>query len=336
MPPRAALALGLLLSCCAPAPQAQEAGPDRRSLQAGPLTIRYDPAFERVARDLAARAGPELERVGHALGLPLPETAEVHLLPRKGGTDPRAHGLPTGPDWSAGLTLGSRPVIVLRTAEDLDSLGASRVGQVFTHELVHLVAIQALDGRHGALPAWFQEGTASHLAFEWRWVDAGRALRFAVGGSFVPLSRLSRGFRGDPHAVADAYFQSRAFVGWLVDEHGTVKFRELWRRLAAGEGFDRAFFRTYGTAVVEQEEDWRRYFRRRYAWVPLLTSATTPWVFVSALVLLGWLRKKRRGRAKLAAWEEEERAEDLARERAAAAAGDGLDDDPPPAGRGSP
>ena len=293
--------------------------PGPLSVRSGPITIFYEPGFESVAEQLAARAGPELERVTRALGLPPPPEAEVHLLPRKGPVQPHERGLPGGPAWSAGLTLGSRPVIVLRTAEGLSADGTMRVGQVFTHELVHLVAIQALEGRHGALPAWLQEGTAAHLAYEWRWADSGRALRFAVGGSFVPISRLRNGFRGDPQAVADAYFQSRAFVGWLIDEHGTVRFRKLWRRLAEGEDFDRAFFRTYGTPVVEQEEDWRRYFRRRYAWVPLLTSATTPWIVVCLLVLVGWARKKRRGARKLAEWEEEERLRDEAAAAAAAA-----------------
>jgi hypothetical protein len=274
-------------------------------IEGGPLVIFYELPFERTARELARRAPAEMERISEALGLPLPEQAEVHLLPRKGGGDPRSHGLPSGPDWSAGLTLGSRPVIVLRTAEDSGS--GTRVSQVFAHELVHLIAGQALEGRHSALPAWLKEGTAAHLAFEWRITDSGRALRFAVGRSFVPLSRLRHGFTGDSQAIGDAYFQSRAFVSWLVDEKGVVKFRELWRRLDEGQDFNRAFFRTYDTRVSDLERDWQRHFMRRYAWVPLLTSATTPWLAVMALVFVGWARKRQRGKAKLAAWEEEER-----------------------------
>jgi hypothetical protein len=283
------------------------AQPETRSLTAGPLTIRHEPPFERVARELARRAPAELARIERALGLSGPPRAEVHLLPRKGAADPRLHGLPVGPEWSAGLTLGSRPVIVLRTAEDLAPDGGTRVTQVFAHELVHLVAIHGVGDRHAALPAWLKEGTASHLAFEWRLADSGRALRFAIGRSFVPLARLRHGFHGDAQQVADAYFESRAFVGWLLDEHGPEAFRELWGRLAEGEDFDAAFLFTYGAPVRDLEEGWRRHFLRRYAWVPLITSATTPWIVVALLVVLGGIRKRRRGRSRLAAWEEEER-----------------------------
>jgi len=314
----AALWLVFVASGFAARGSAADDPPTLGRIEAGPLVIIYEQPFERTARELARRAPVELARISEALGLPTPPKAEVHLLPRKGGGDPRSRGLPLGPDWSAGLTLGSRPVIVLRTAEDSATGGGTRVSQVFAHELVHLIAIQALEGRHAVLPSWLKEGTASHLAFEWRFTDSGRALRFAIGRSFVPLSRLRYGFHGDPQQIGDAYFQSRAFVGWLIEDHGTAAFRELWGRLAQGEEFNVAFLRTYGTSVRGQEERWQRYFMRRYAWVPLLSSATTPWLVVMGLVLIGWFRKRRRSRAKLALWEEEELAHAEA-ERAAEA-----------------
>ena len=99
-------------------------------------------------------------------------------------------------------------------------------------------------------------------------------------------------------------------VRWLIEEHGLLRFRELWRRLADGEDFRVAFLRVYETRVREQEALWQRHFMRRYAWIPLISSATTPWFIVILLVLAGWFRKRRRSLAKLALWEEEDRLRD--------------------------
>lgn len=284
---------------------AASAGPAPSAKVAGPLTFHHLPEHARLVDELARTAPAELEWIAVTLGLPAPPRADVYVLPRKSGVVPESWGVPSGPGWAAGLTLGGRPVIVLRTADERPGRGGG-VATVLRHELVHLVVGQALGPDHAVLPAWLREGTASELAFEWRVVDSVRALRFALGGRLLPLSRLEHGFPADPEGAADAYLESFSFVSWLVDRRGHEGLAELHRRVLAGQPFDAAFAAAQGGTVAELEREWRREFMRRHAWIPVITSATTPWLLMTLLFLAGYVRKRRRSAARMKQWEEEE------------------------------
>jgi len=298
-------ALAALLAAVVPAGlAAADAPPELAEVRSGPLAVHYLPGYEAVAVDLARRGPGDLARVSQALGLPPPQHLDVYLLPRRAPVDPTAWGLPLGPQWAAGLALSGRPVIVLRTADELGPYG-NEVARVLVHELVHAVSSEALGARYAEIPAWLREGTASYLSFDWGLADSARSVRNAVLGEAQPFAELADGFPADAERAQQAYLQSFAFVAWLVDEHGPDALRTAYRRVAAGQPFHAAFREAFGGPVSSLERHWRRHYLVLYRWVPVITSTTTLWLGVTALFVLAAVRRRRRNRVAVEGWEDE-------------------------------
>jgi hypothetical protein len=302
----------LLLACASSSASAEEVG----TFTSGRFVFHHAPGYEALARALAAKAEPESQRIARALGLALPDSADVALLPRKSGLSPQDFGFPAGPEWASGLATTNRSLIVLRTSDDGAGGGGALV-TTFRHELVHLITSQALGPRQAELPAWLKEGTATTLAFEWKLAESARSLRLALGGGLKPLAELRHGFPADAEAARDAYVQSFSFVSWLLDRYGPGPLRQLYRGVAEGAQFDLAFFSAYGATSSQLEKLWRKRFMKQYAWLPIITSASMPWAIMVVLFLAGTARKRRNSKRKLAQWEKEEAQERLALERLA-------------------
>jgi MYXO-CTERM domain-containing protein len=297
----AALALAAAVATGAPSDVVEEV-----IREAPPLVFHHPRGYEGVVEALAAGGAREVRRISAALGLPEPSRIDVYVLPRKAGVDPRSWGVPPGPEWAAGIALSDRPVVVLRTAEDSGRPG-SEVATVFSHELVHAVVALGLPDRRGDLPAWLQEGVASHLAFEWRLADGAHVLRLTLSGRYVPLARLTSSFPASGPDLELAYLESFAFVNWLVERRGPRALPVLFERLAAGQAFEPAFRAAFGGTPRELEALFRRSFARRYRWLPIVTSSTTAWLAATGLVLAGWWRRRRQRERRMAEWEREER-----------------------------
>jgi hypothetical protein len=106
---------------------------------------------------------------------------------------------------------------------------------------------------------------------------------------------------------------------FLLRSADRARFASLVSRVRSGAAFDRALADAYGTDVRRLEYEWREELTKRYGYTPVLTGGSIVWVGIIGLMAIGWVRKRRRAKAKLAEWEEEERAIDEAAERARAA-----------------
>lgn len=275
-------------------------------IDAAPLVLHHAPEQAALAERLAGRGPGEVTRIALSLGLPIPPRIDVFLLPSRSG-DPGHHGLPGAPDWAAGYALIERPEIVLRTTQTHGPTG-NDAATVFTHELVHSLVSQAVGARrHSDMPAWFIEGIASHLAYEWRLVHSAHVAGLALSGRYVPLRHLEQRFPAEADAAQLAYLESFAFLEWLTERSGEDALRHLLDEFRRGASFDDAFRHAYGRPWSELEDEWRPGFLLRHRWLPILTSSATLWLAVAGLFVAGGFAKRRRMRAKIAAWEEEER-----------------------------
>ena len=80
-------------------------------------------------------------------------------------------------------------------------------------------------------------------------------------------------------------------------------FLEAWRNEGAFAG---ALRKVYGVTPGQFEEDWKRYIRRRYGWLFVLSHSAVFWLMVAlALLVLARIRKgrDREGMARLRAGE---------------------------------
>jgi hypothetical protein len=189
---------------------------------------------------------------------------------------------------------------------------------VFRHELAHVALEDAVAGHH--VPRWFTEGLAIHESGEFafkRWQTLSDA---ALSNRVLPLSEIDRGFPDDNrYEVSIAYAESADFLRFLLRNADRARFASLVARVRAGTPFDRALSDAYGTDIRKLEFEWREELSKRYSYLPALTGGTLVWVLIVGLMAIGWWRKRRAAKAKLAEWEEEERTIDEAVERARAA-----------------
>jgi len=110
-------------------------------------------------------------------------------------------------------------------------------------------------------------------------------------------------YRAGERAFGDAYAQSIAMTGFLVERLGEDRFWEMIHSLN-GQSFDLALAAYAGLSPQQLWEEWRHSLWR-VALVTSLVSGFTLFQIMAILSFWAWWRKHRRGRALLRAWEAE-------------------------------
>ena len=174
------------------------------------------------------------------------------------------------------------------------------VESAFTHALAHLALDEATGG--AAVPAWFHEGFAAHVAGTG--LRGTRALVEAgVFGRFLSLDELALPTSHADLAVSSygvlAREQASDFVRFLASERdrsGAPVLARAVHRVSEGESLDRAVIASLDVpdrATVETR--WGEARARRYAFVPVLVSLLAAVLIGSGVVTLS--RRSRRSRA---------------------------------------
>jgi hypothetical protein len=174
------------------------------------------------------------------------------------------------------------------------------------HEVAHILLARAAGG--GAVPRWFNEGTATVAAREWGIEDGARVVLATIRRGPRSLAELDAGFSSHAAAVARSYAVSAALVRYLLRRHGDDVVGRILAGVSRGAGFDDAFEAATGASVGGFA---RSYFRRETfwtTWVPVVTSSTALWMAITVLALLAIKRRRERDALLREAWAREERA----------------------------
>jgi hypothetical protein len=264
------------------------------TLRVGPVLLYYWPEQQALASGIT-------ERLRGQTALPvLPadvlggETVHVFLAPDQARWDSLTGG--AVPEWGAGVADPVAGRIVLPTY-DWGRTPPHALVTTLRHELAH-VALQRYLG-DARTPRWFTEGYAQWAAGEWRW-EAAWQLRLAFLGSRAPL--LDSLTLQWPVAEADArlaYLLSASAVVYLADRSGERGLRIFLERWQESSDFDAAFRATYGLTLGQFEEDWRAHVKRAYGWTVLLGQSAVFWLIAAIILVILFLIRRRRDRAKL-------------------------------------
>jgi len=265
--------------------------------------FRYVEAARKDAEALARRAEAIRQRIVADLGRAPTVPTTVIVVARR---EEFQRAQPSGrrfPRWVAGVAYPRRSLIILGPAPAGERLPAREV--LFAHEFSHVALSHAVG--HRRLPVWFVEGFADlqamapHLGSWQSWSGTGaRSLR-----------ELHRNLGSDSRKASQSYQQSYDFVRFLREQGGGVAFRQLIRRLAQGQNFDRALSSTYHLSQDELEEKWRQHWNWQHVLVPMITSGLFLWVLAALLLVWGFLRKRRERRAAIEAMDGPERGDEL-------------------------
>jgi len=258
----------------------------------GKVEFRYDPALESEAQWLEARIPGWWDDIEQKLGQDVDDTLTIHFVTHAGRVAD-ATGMPY---WAGGVANSRRGEIVFSRHQPDGS--RSNLENLLRHELVHVALYRATGGAD--MPQWFNEGVADSVGDEISLLRA-EALATAVFGTGVPaLDDLPKSFRGEQREVTMAYAASRDFATFLryydagpnADATG-ASFRALIDSMHHGHSFDAAVVRSYGESIDELERQWRGGLFGRFVWYPLLGSGGLPFLLVTPVVAIAWIKRRR-------------------------------------------
>lgn len=244
-------------------------------------------------------------RITSELGAP----AEGEVVVRVGRNPEQMQALaPPGvtlPSYAVGVAL-SRFHLILLTLTAPETWEPSDLESVFQHELSHLALHRAVDGAE--LPRWLSEGVAIHQADQHSIARIRSLWEATVRGNLQPLDKLSRTFPARHHDVNAAYAQSADFVSFMLDgDDDAERFRGMLDQVRQGAPFEQAIEEAYGVPLGYLEREWRVSVHERYGRLPLLlTSLTGLWALGAVLLVVAYIRRRRRDKHTLARWEQEE------------------------------
>ncbi len=308
--------IALLVALCGWLSTAEAAPTLVPTASRGRITVYAEPGLEDVASRLAAGAEAALTRIGEDLvDLPAPKAIEVRLVRDARDLPEVAPAARGAPEWAIGVAypdLGIISVAMRRGANAVDAMGTLK------HELGHIALGVAIGDR---APHWLHEGFAYQHSGEWSWERTETLAGMAWFGGIVPLSELDRTFPAAEMPANRAYAESYDFVGYLSrrgrwedkeDDGDRWPFRNFLTAVGQTGDLDRAARSAFGKPLHELFEEWRSDLTSRYMLLPIGLLGLAVWILCAVLLTLGFMRRRRQNRKRLAMWDAAEAAEDAA------------------------
>ena len=211
------------------------------------------------------------------------------------------------PTWAAGTAYPAYNLIILRSPRGIKG-GRTEIEEVLRHEYTHLVLASALKGHEA--PHWLDEGFTMLQSRGWSISWTYVLSRGVLSKTLIPLAELADGFPLDQHQAQLAYAQSFSFVSYIKNEYGAEALARLIKGIAHGLDTDTALRQATGLGLRNLEREWKAELKKRYSWIPIVTSFFSLWFLASLLFLLGYWRKRRRAKRTLEQWKQEEAREE--------------------------
>lgn len=262
------------------------------------LAREVDATWSMLAERFGVRVSPELD-------------LRVALNPDEmQALAPPGHTLPK---YASGVAFPSEGLVLLSFSAPY-TFERPNMEQVLVHELAHVALYRAVGGGEKAerlVPRWFTEGVAVHEAGENTIARIRTLWEGALAGKLVPLAQLDSRFGSHHGAVDLAYAQSADLVAFMIDgDSDALRFRSLIGHVRAGVPFELSFEKAYGFTLAQLEKSWRERTARRFGrWPSLLVGLSALWGLAAVLLLIGYVRVRRRHRQTLERWAIEEAPE---------------------------
>jgi len=236
--------------------------------------------------------------------------AEVYLAPDRASFRRLQPPGEETEEWSVGVFYPHRNLILLLSTR-VQEAAKTDLRQIMAHELTHFILFGITRGKGIRLPVWLHEGLALYEAREWDWGYRMIMAETALTRSFLPLASLEKGFPAEKRLAEQAYAQSISLIAYIINTYGTEYLHRLITHLIEGQTPAQAFYSIFGITLEGFEKNWHVYLRRRYNWIPFLTSGIALWFLISLLTLGIYLYKRRLARKRLVLWEIEDHIDSL-------------------------
>lgn len=182
-------------------------------------------------------------------------------------------------EWAVGVTfLASRRVVLRAHGSALFTLD-----ETFEHELSHVLLEDISPGER--LPRWFFEGVAIWQAGEPVVDRLAAAHNAALTDNLIPFAEMNRGFPAQGARVGLAYAQSALFLRWLISRYGRLSMDRLFRTIADGQPFERAFLDAFQRPPAVLQREWRDGLKESSSVIFLLRDGEIFWVLMGVIFL---------------------------------------------------
>ena len=218
----------------------------------------------------------------------------------------------TVPAWAAGVCVGARSLIVIRSDRAHDGAPFRTLHTILRHEWVHLalyrMAATTLGPRASqALPRWFEEGLCETIGGGVS-VDGGGTLELsAAANNLIAFSEIETTWPRRESRAALAYAQGKSFVEYVASDIGWRKLSLVLRHAARDkeEGgpsgrLDRALYELSSQRLSDWASRWREHTKETARpWFHLFFKDLTQTIFLALAILsAGWffvirVRRKR-------------------------------------------
>ncbi len=175
------------------------------------------------------------------------------------------------------------------------------------HEMVHLALEPVV--RSGYFPRWLNEGLAQFEAEQFDWKKKVLLGQAALYGKFIDLHKIDDVLKFERNRAQLAYAQSVSAVYYLISEHGYHSIGRLLILMNEGLGWNEAFEIVFGYAPEYYSANWQLWAKKQYRAYALVDIHYLLWIILPLLVLLAWLKVKRKNRLIYQKWSIEDSIE---------------------------
>jgi Peptidase MA superfamily len=207
------------------------------------------------------------------------------------------------PSWSVGTAYPALNLICLRSPRGMTG-GVQDIAEVLRHEYAHLVLATALHGHEA--PQWLNEGFAMLESRGWSLSWTYCLSRGVLTKGLIPLEQLSAGLPVDEYQAELAYAEDYSLVSYIKTEMGPGALPRLITGLSYGLDLETALRQATGLGLKDLERRWREDLKRRFSWIPIITSFFSLWFLATLLFFLSYWLKRRKTKKVLEKWKEEE------------------------------
>jgi hypothetical protein len=203
--------------------------------------------------------------------------------------------------WILGVAVHPGSLIIVKPPRLVPN-PLTNLEETVKHELTHVMLARVSNPEN--VPRWLNEGIAMRVSGEMRtkadWMIAGAIVR----GALIPIDKLDERFPASHEGASLAYAESLSVVDYLADTCGQEGLQKLLRSLQH-ESFDNALATNLRLDIYTLSERWVRSVRISPYVITFVASFIAFWI-MTALVIIGFVRKRRLGLRKKREWELEE------------------------------
>ncbi|MGA1864792.1 MAG: peptidase MA family metallohydrolase [bacterium] len=255
-------------------------------------------------------AEEDYKRIIHHIGIDPGIKAMVYIAPDRDSYQALQPKGKKTHEWSIGVFYPHQNLILLLSPKAQKETHPD-LQQIMAHELTHFILYTVTREKGIDLPIWLHEGLAMYEAKQWNWNYRRIMAETALTRSFLPLSSITNGFPSEKRLADRAYAQSISLIAYIINKYGVDYLNKLIQKLVEGSQTPEAFFRVFGITLEDFENNWHMYLRRRYNWIPFLTSGFAIWFLISLLFLGIYVYKRRLAKKRIALWDIEDQIDSL-------------------------